>query len=151
MSAAESLHADHPRLIVTDALGRRIVPIDKPAFSLGRRSESDLRLSGADISRLHAEIVREGDVCTLHDRQSTFGTFVNDDKIDARQLVPGDRVRLGQSTDRLLASIARHRAAAAGQAQPFLEQLLADVHAFCAGEDPHDDITLLMVRYDGAR
>jgi serine phosphatase RsbU (regulator of sigma subunit) len=90
---------DHPRLIVTDALGRRIVPIDKPVFSIGRRSESDLRLPGADISRLHAEIVRTGDICVLHDRQSTFGTFVNDEKVDERTLASGDRVRLGQSAD----------------------------------------------------
>ena len=90
---------NQPRLIVTDALGRRIVPLDKPVFSIGRRSESDLRLAGADISRLHAEIVQNGDGYVLHDRQSTFGTFVNDEKIDARTLAAGDRVRLGQSSD----------------------------------------------------
>src|SRR5260221_9206646 len=92
---AESSGTNNPRLIVTDTLGRRIVPIDKPVFSLGRRSESDLRLPGADISRLHAEIVQTGDACVLHDRQSTFGTFVNDEKIESRPLAPGDRVRLG--------------------------------------------------------
>jgi sigma-B regulation protein RsbU (phosphoserine phosphatase) len=52
---------------------------------------------------------------------------------------------------RLLASIDRHRADAAGSAQIFLEHLLADVRTFCDGEDPHDDITLLMVRYDGPK
>src|SRR5215472_8294768 len=90
---------NRPRLIITDTLGRRIVPLDKPVFSIGRRSESDLRLTGADVSRLHAEIVRTGDTFVLHDRQSTFGTFVNDQKIDMRTLQPGDRIRLGQSTD----------------------------------------------------
>src|SRR5438105_13279316 len=98
-AVAETPGTNHPRLIVTDALGRRIVPIDKPVFSLGRRSESDLRLPGADISRLHAEIVREGDAFVLHDRQSTFGTFVNDEKIESRRLASGDRVRLGHSVD----------------------------------------------------
>src|SRR5438477_12716259 len=98
-TATETPGTDRPRLIVTDALGRRIVPIDKPVFSIGRRSESDLRLPGADISRLHAEIVRTGDTCVLHDRQSTFGTFINDEKIESRPLSPGDRVRLGQSVD----------------------------------------------------
>jgi len=96
---AQTPGTNHPRLIVTDALGRRIVPIDKDVFSIGRRSESDLRLPGADISRLHAEIVRTGDGCVLHDRQSTFGTFINDEKIESRPLSPGDRVRLGQSVD----------------------------------------------------
>ena len=99
-ASPETAGTNRPRLIVTDALGRRIVPIDKAAFSIGRRSESDLRLTGADISRLHAEILRDGDSCVLHDRQSTFGTFVNDEKLAAgRALVSGDRVRLGQATD----------------------------------------------------
>ncbi len=73
-----------PRLIVTDALGRRIVPLDKPTFSIGRRSETDLRLPGGDISRVHAEILLEGGQSVLYDRESKFGTFVNDEKIDRR-------------------------------------------------------------------
>jgi pSer/pThr/pTyr-binding forkhead associated (FHA) protein len=90
---------NRPRLIVTDSLGRRIVPLDKSVVSVGRRSESDLRLPGTDVSRLHAEIVRTGDTFVLHDRQSSFGTFVNDQKIDSRTLQAGDRIRFGQSTD----------------------------------------------------
>jgi phosphoserine phosphatase RsbU/P len=96
---AQSPGTNQPRLIVTDTLGRRIVPLDKAVFSIGRRSESDLRLPGADVSRLHAEIVKQGEAFVLHDRQSSFGTFVNDQKIDARTLQPGDHIRLGQSTD----------------------------------------------------
>jgi serine phosphatase RsbU (regulator of sigma subunit) len=86
-----------PRLIVSDSLGRRIVPIDKPLFAIGRRSETDLRLSGADISRQHAEITAAGGVCTLKDCQSRFGTFVNGEKIAERVLAHGDRIRFGQS------------------------------------------------------
>jgi sigma-B regulation protein RsbU (phosphoserine phosphatase) len=52
--------------------------------------------------------------------------------------------------DRLLASIARHRAGA-GSAQQLVEHLLADVRTFCGEEMPHDDITLMMVRYDGVQ
>jgi len=97
--AAPDEAGNRPRLIITDTLGRRIVPLDKPVFSIGRRSESDLRLTDASVSRLHAEIVRSGDTFVLHDRQSSFGTFVNDQKIESRTLQPGDRIRLGQSTD----------------------------------------------------
>src|SRR5882724_8061655 len=71
--------APAPRLVITDALGRRIVTIDKPLFTIGRRSETDLRLPGADISRVHAEITVEGSVCTIRDHASRFGTFVDDD------------------------------------------------------------------------
>jgi sigma-B regulation protein RsbU (phosphoserine phosphatase) len=90
---------DEPRLIVTDALGRRILPLDKPSFTIGRRSETDLRLAGGDISRVHAEILLEGAERVLYDRQSRFGTFVNDEKVDRRPLAHGDRIRLGNSID----------------------------------------------------
>jgi serine phosphatase RsbU (regulator of sigma subunit) len=86
-----------PRLVVTDALGRRIVNIDKPLFVIGRRTETDLRLSGADISRVHAEITAENGVCTIRDKESRFGTFVNGEKITERVLAHGDTIRLGQA------------------------------------------------------
>jgi len=92
-----------PRLVVTDTLGRRIVPIDKPLFSIGRRSDTDLHLTGADVSRLHAEIVVEQGVCTLHDRGSRFGTYVNGERVSERVLAHGDDVRFGQAGDTAIA------------------------------------------------
>jgi serine phosphatase RsbU (regulator of sigma subunit) len=91
--------ASAPRLVVTDALGRRIVPIDKPLFSIGRRSETDLRLPGADISRVHAEISIENGSCVIRDKQSRFGTFVNGERTIERVLTHGDQIRLGQAGD----------------------------------------------------
>ena len=90
-----------PRLVVTDSLGRRIVNIDKPLFTIGRRTETDLRLPGADISRLHAEIAldRDSGSCVIRDRESRFGTFVNGERIAERTLAPGDQIRFGQSDD----------------------------------------------------
>ena len=91
--------APTPRLVVTDALGRRIVNIDKPLFTIGRRSETDLRLPGADISRVHAEISIENGSCVIRDKQSRFGTFVNGEKQSERVLAHGDQIRLGQAGD----------------------------------------------------
>jgi serine phosphatase RsbU (regulator of sigma subunit) len=88
-----------PRLVVVDALGRRIVNIDKPLFSIGRRSETDLRLPGADISRVHAEITVEDGVCTIRDKQSRFGTFVNGERTPEKVLAHGDQIRFGQAGD----------------------------------------------------
>jgi phosphoserine phosphatase RsbU/P len=88
-----------PRLVITDALGRRIVNIDKPVFTIGRRSETDLRLSGADISRVHAEITDQNGTCTIRDKESRFGTFVNGTKITEKTLAHGDQIRLGQAGD----------------------------------------------------
>src|SRR5215510_4975496 len=91
--------APAPRLVITDALGRRIVPIDKPLFSIGRRSETDLRLPGADISRVHAEITLDNGQCTIRDKQSRFGTFVNNERTNERVLAHGDQIRFGQAGD----------------------------------------------------
>ena len=86
------------RLEVTDALGRRIVPIDKEAFGIGRRETNDLRLSGSEVSRDHAEIVVAGPGFVVRDKQSRYGTFVNDEAIAGdRPLVHGDRIRLGRT------------------------------------------------------
>jgi len=53
--------------------------------------------------------------------------------------------------DRLLASIDQHRVVSMQSLEQFLGRLLGDVRTFCAGEMPRDDMTLLMVRYDGVR
>src|SRR6476659_625607 len=85
------------RLEVTDALGRRIVPIAKGQFEIGRRETNDLRLAGSEVSRDHAEIVLQENKFLLRDRNSRYGTYVNGEQVTERQLVHGDRVRLGRS------------------------------------------------------
>ena len=85
------------RLEVTDALGRRIVPIGKDAFGIGRRETNDLRLAGSEVSRDHAEIVAANGSFLVRDKQSRYGTYVNDEQITERVLVHGDRIRLGRS------------------------------------------------------
>jgi phosphoserine phosphatase RsbU/P len=85
------------RLEVTDALGRRLVVVDKSPFSIGRRETNDLRLGGSEVSRDHAEIVFEGGRHVLRDRGSRFGTFINGQPVTGeRPLEPGDVVRLGR-------------------------------------------------------
>ena len=85
------------RLEVTDALGRRIVPISKNRFEIGRRETNDLRLAGSEVSRDHAEIVVEGNKFSLHDRNSRYGTYVNGEQITERALAHGDKLRLGRT------------------------------------------------------
>jgi phosphoserine phosphatase RsbU/P len=85
------------RLQVTDAQGRRVVPIDKPLLVIGRRTAADLQVYSTDVSREHAEIVRDGDRYVLRDRGSRFGTYVNGEPITEHVLGDGDRIRLGRS------------------------------------------------------
>ena len=54
--------------------------------------------SEPDISREHAEVVRDGDRYLLRDRESRFGTFVNNVRVVKEQaLKHGDLIRLGQT------------------------------------------------------
>lgn len=85
------------RLEVTDALGRRIVPITKESFGIGRRETNDLRLAGSEVSRDHAEIVATNGSFLVRDKQSRYGTYVNEEQITERSLAHGDRIRLGRS------------------------------------------------------
>jgi len=87
-----------PRLQVQDSLGRRLVVLDKPVFTIGRRSTSDLPLTDSEISREHAEIANVDGQYVLRDRGSRHGTFVNGRQVTAEQpLADGDRIRLGRS------------------------------------------------------
>jgi serine phosphatase RsbU (regulator of sigma subunit) len=86
----------HPRLAVTDSTGSRFVNIDKPIFTIGRRSSADLHINNTDVSKEHAEIIQEGAVCVLRDRGSRFGTYVNGERITERALLRGDKIRLSR-------------------------------------------------------
>ena len=86
-----------PRLDVVDCVGRRVVVIDKPLFSIGRRSANDLTLTGNDVSREHAEIRQADDHYVIRDRGSRCGTIVNGAEITERPLRHGDRMRIGRT------------------------------------------------------
>jgi phosphoserine phosphatase RsbU/P len=85
------------RLEVHDSLGRRPVTIDKPVFTIGRRSGNDLHLMGSDVSRDHAEIARVETGFIVRDRNSRYGTYVNGDQVTERPLQHGDRIQLGKT------------------------------------------------------
>src|SRR4051794_1268508 len=85
------------RLEVTDALGRRIVPIAKGQFEIGRRETNDLRLAGSEVSRDHAEVALQDNHFVLRDRNSRYGTYVNGEQVSERTLAHGDRIRLGRT------------------------------------------------------
>ena len=86
-------------LEVIDAQGRRqvdLATVTAGVFRIGRREGNDLQLSGSEVSRDHAEIVRKDDDWLLRDRQSRYGTFVNGSQITEHLLKPGDKIRLGR-------------------------------------------------------
>ena len=83
-----------PRLVVLDAGGRRVVPVDTPQFRIGRGADADLVLGNPDVSRDHAVIVSDADGYLLRDRSRT-GTKVNGDPVVERWLAHGDEIEIG--------------------------------------------------------
>jgi serine phosphatase RsbU (regulator of sigma subunit) len=89
------------RIVVSDAQGRRVVPVDTTPFKIGRSSESTLQLTDPQVSRHHAEIVERDKVWTVKDCGSRLGTFVNGRPTDESALHPGDLVKIGQTELRI--------------------------------------------------
>jgi pSer/pThr/pTyr-binding forkhead associated (FHA) protein len=85
------------KLRVHDAHGKRLIALDRPLFTIGRKSTANLNLRPADVSREHAEIAWLGDHYVLRDVGSSQGTYVNGRRVLTHSLADGDRIRLGQN------------------------------------------------------
>lgn len=62
---------------------------------VGRLGECDICLADANVSRVHAAFVREGNGWAIEDLESTNGTFLNGARIDRSRLRDGDTVQIG--------------------------------------------------------
>ena len=145
--------AASPRLLVTDSLGRRLIPVDKAVLTLGRRSDNDVRVTDAGVSRHHAEIHVGPDGCRIQDCSSRFGTFVNGERHSDHVLTHGDRIRLGQSADTDIVFVvgdaddvpsqSKSAVAAAGELRN-LASLLEGLRALGSGRVLDDVLTLVL-------
>jgi phosphoserine phosphatase RsbU/P len=139
------------RLDVHDGLGRRTVTIDKPVLVIGRRTESDLRLVGSDVSRDHAEIVQIDGQYVLRDRGSRYGTLVNDEAVTEHRLVHGDRIQFGRTgaveavflTEGASSATERHTASAVGDLRQ-LAALLEGLRALGSGRVLDEVLALVL-------
>jgi putative peptide zinc metalloprotease protein len=100
-------------LVVGD--GRRIPLLGD--LTLGRGTDNLIRIDGETVSRQHARIVMAGGQPFVEDAGSTYGTFVDGEKIAARTaLRDGATVTLG---DLELHVVARRREGASGKTVVF--------------------------------
>ena len=67
----------------------------KPVTAAGRRGQSDLHLSGDQISRVHALLVRCGDGLVVHDLGSRSGTIINGQRHHEALLTGGETLAFG--------------------------------------------------------
>ena len=65
--------------------------------TLGRATGADFIVDAALVSRVHCRLTATaaGDL-EVRDLESTNGTYVNGERIDAVRLAPGDRVQVGR-------------------------------------------------------
>lgn len=79
--------------------GGRIELETNRCYVLGRGAESDIVVADPASSRRHASItVGSGQTVWVEDLESRNGTFVNDDAVEGRTLLPdGSRLRIGST------------------------------------------------------
>ena len=70
----------------------------KPVTTIGRDPRSDIPLPGdTQVSKVHAEIRREGVYFVIYDLNSTNGTFVNGQRVSRQVLKEADEIRVGRT------------------------------------------------------
>src|SRR5262245_2322863 len=106
------------RLEVTDEQGYRVVVLDKPTFTIGRRGASDLHLTGGDVSRQHAEILTSHGHYLLHACGSRGGTYVNGTQVTEQRLSHGDKIQVGQGAGARLVFLTHDRPPDTGSRTP---------------------------------
>ncbi len=64
-------------------------------LTIGRDPECDLFFADKKLSRRHARVEPVGGGFRLVDLESRNGTWVNEERVEERQLAPGDEIRIG--------------------------------------------------------
>ena len=64
-------------------------------YSLGRSAASNLRINDDSIDDAHARLVTENSKLFLKDSHSSTGSYVNEQRITYKEVLPGDVIRLG--------------------------------------------------------
>ncbi len=82
-------------LSYSDVYGQHTIALHRETTSIGRSPDQHIVLRDRAVSRCHAVILREGNVYSVVDRQSTHGTFLNGARIERAVLKPGDLLQLG--------------------------------------------------------
>jgi len=86
------------KLVCTEGQEKdRVWNLTGPLLTIGRDSSCDIALDDAELSRVHAEIVGEGDTCIFYDKESLNGCFINNRRVKKKKLKPGDRIRIGST------------------------------------------------------
>ena len=84
-------------LLIEQGIVIKELLLEKKKYLLGRADDTDLTLSGRDVSRHHAMVVLDGEKYIIEDLQSTNGTYINGQQISLYILKPGDEIVIGEN------------------------------------------------------
>jgi len=80
----------------------RVVRLSGERVTVGRREDNDITIfSDTALSRRHAFIYRKDNQFWIEDRKSSFGTWVNGERVPVETAAPmynGSRIRLASTT-----------------------------------------------------
>jgi len=79
-------------------ISSQVFHLDKTEVSIGRSLDNDLVIQDPTVSRLHAKLVASNGRFLICDQRSTYGTFVNGERVDQRVLTSGDIISLAETT-----------------------------------------------------
>lgn len=71
-----------------------IIPLDDTVINIGRGDDNDLVIGDLHVSREHAQLRAIRGSYTIFDLNSSGGTFVNGERINHKELIPGDLITL---------------------------------------------------------
>ena len=88
-----------PELIIVSGEKRgEVFEFNKKLVTIGRGPDNDIVLPDKAVSSRHCEITIAGGGFCIVDAESSNGTWLNGRKIKKTQLLPGDKIRAGDTT-----------------------------------------------------
>jgi ABC-type multidrug transport system ATPase subunit/pSer/pThr/pTyr-binding forkhead associated (FHA) protein len=85
--------------------GRQRYPLNKPVVTIGRDPGNDIVIPASVVSRHHAEIIQQGGVFQIQDKNSVNGIYHQGRPIVQKQLAHGDLFRIGDLNGTLITLI----------------------------------------------
>jgi serine phosphatase RsbU (regulator of sigma subunit) len=85
-----------PEILYAQGAEQTSIILKKLPFKIGRKTENDLVISDARVSREHAQLIEENGEFFVVDNQSKHGTYVNGEKVEGRRkLFRNDKLEFG--------------------------------------------------------
>jgi DNA-binding NtrC family response regulator len=100
-------HLGYRLVVLTGELRGREIEVMNDCITLGKSRTCDVVLPDDSVSRVHAEIRRDGESYRIVDKSSTNGSFIDQARVTDAFLKPGDVLGIGKVQIRFLPRDAR--------------------------------------------